>query len=199
MKKFLAIDTSSGYLTVIAYNEKPFVTYLSDCAMKHSVVLMDAIEETFEKAGMTAQDCDFFAACTGPGSFTGIRIGISCIKGFAVAFSKPVLGVTAFESIAYNEEGKLFAVIDAMHGCYYVCGFDEDKNVIKEPCYISESDVLALKSEGKLCSFEDLPFETEKTDISGGFLKAVTEKCDKLSDELFALYIRKSQAEENRK
>lgn len=198
MKKFLAIDTSSKYLTVVVFNEQPFVTFLPDCAMNHSVVLMDAIEETFQNAGIAAKDCDFFACSVGAGSFTGIRIGISCIKGFALTFQKPVLPVTSFESIAYNTQGNLFSVIDAMHGKYYVCGFDENKRVTKEPCYLSEEETLALRAEGKLCSFEALPFETEKADVCQGFLQAVLAKADQASaqESLTALYIRKSQAEE---
>ena len=77
MKRYLAIDTSAEYLTVIAKNGETFVTFEPDCAMQHSVRLMDAVEETLAKAGMQPAECDFFCAVTGPGSFTGIRIGIS--------------------------------------------------------------------------------------------------------------------------
>lgn len=198
MKKFLAIDTSSKYLTVVVYKDRPYITFLPDCAMNHSTVLMDAVEETFEKADMKAEDCDFFAACVGAGSFTGIRIGLACVKGFAVAFNKPVLGVTSFESIAYNGQGNIFAVVDAMHGKYYVCGFDRDKKIIKDPCYITEEEVLALREQGELYSFEELPFPTVKADMSEGFLKAVLAKQEQAKGEntLSALYIRKSQAEE---
>lgn len=65
MKRYLAIDTSAGYLTVIAKNGETFVTFEPDCAMQHSVRLMDAVEETLAKAGLKPADCDFFCAVTG--------------------------------------------------------------------------------------------------------------------------------------
>lgn len=195
MKKFLAIDTSSRYLTVIAFNEKPYITYMENCAMKHSVVLMDAVEETFEKAGMKPCDCDFFAACVGAGSFTGIRIGIACIKGFAVAFGKPTLPVTSFECIAYNAEEEVTAAIDAMHGKYYVCSFDRDKNVVFPPSYVPGEEVVKMNN---LYSFEELPFRCKRADMAQGLLNAVLRKSERGEfGELSALYIRKSQAEEN--
>lgn len=197
MKKFLAIDTSSRYLTVIAFNEKPYITYVENCAMNHSTVLMGAVEETFEKAKMKTSDCDFFAVCVGAGSFTGIRIGIACIKGFAVAFDKPTLPVTSFECIAYNTEEEVTAAIDAMHDKYYVCSFDKDKNVTFPPSYVSREEVLKMNN---LYSFEELPFSCKKANMAEGLLKAVLKKSEKGEyDELTALYIRKSQAEENLK
>ena len=92
MKNFLAIDTSNGYMSVVACKNGEFYTsYTPDCAMKHSVLLMEKIDEAFDKLQMTAKDCDFFASVIGAGSFTGIRIGISAIKGFCLATGKPSL------------------------------------------------------------------------------------------------------------
>lgn len=198
MKKFLAIDTSSKYLTVIAFNEKPTVTFLPDCAMSHSVTLMDAIEDTLARANLTAAECDFFACSVGAGSFTGIRIGIATIKGFALAFQKPVLGVTSFECIAYTNAGRVFSVIDALHDHFYVCGFDEEKKVILPPCYLTKEQTLALQKEGKLLSFEDFSFETQKVNMAEGLLAAVIAKQNETKEvsSLTALYVRKSQAEE---
>ena len=71
---YLAIDTSSKYLTVIACREgTESVVFASDCALQHSVRLMDAIENAMAQANLGVSDCDFFCAVTGPGSFTGIR------------------------------------------------------------------------------------------------------------------------------
>ncbi len=197
MNQFLAVDTSSRYLTVIVYSDKPYITYREDCAMRHSELLMDAVEETFQKAGIGARDCDFFACCTGPGSFTGIRIGIACIKGFALAFSKPMLGVTSFACAAYDVEGDALVCIDAGHGHYYACAFDKDKNVVMPPAYLAERDVLS-RGEPKV-SFEDLAFPTAKADMSKGFLNAVLHKKGEAGEDLAALYVRRSQAEENRR
>ena len=200
MSNFLAVDTSSKYLTVLAVKGKKVVLrHLSDCALKHSVVLMGEVDKALKEAGLSPEECDFFAAVTGPGSFTGIRIGISTVKGFAVATGKPLVSVTAFELLAYNvEDDNFYTVIDAAHSHYYVCGFGPDKEVVLEPCYLSEAEVERL--EAKKYGFEDLPLKNySKLDIVNCLYTAVIAKSAFASYTMQALYVRKSQAEENRK
>ena len=199
MSNFLAIDTSSKHLTVLAVKgEKVVLRFLPDCALKHSVVLMDEVDRALKEAYLSPAECDFFAAVTGPGSFTGIRIGISTVKGFAVATGKPLVPVTAFELLAYNvEDDNFYTVIDAAHSHYYVCGFDRDKKTILEPCYLSLEEV---EKKGNLYGFEDLPLKNyKKLTIEKCLYPAVTAKSAFKSDKMAALYVRKSQAEENRK
>lgn len=196
MTKFLAIDTSSKYLTVLAQNgEKSSLRYIPDCAMRHSVILMDEIDKALTGANLTPGDCDFFAAVTGPGSFTGIRIGIATAKGFALAADKPLKPITAFDLIAYNVNSKKFFVaIDAAHAHYYVCGY-EDGNICLEPCYLPQDKVAALGAP--VFGFEELPFENyTRLDVKS-CLKTAVERCA-VSDGMHALYVRKSQAEEAR-
>ena len=199
MSKFLAIDTSSKYLTVLAVNgEKKILRHLPDCALKHSVVLMGEVDKALKEAELSPDECDFFAAVTGPGSFTGIRIGISTVKGFAVATGKPLVSVTAFELLAYNvEDDNFYTVIDAAHSHYYVCGYGKDRKVTLAPCYLSEEEVKRL---GNLYGFEDLPLENyKKIEIKTCLYPAVLAKSGSATDKMEALYVRKSQAEENRK
>ena len=106
MNKFLALDTTGGYLTVIAANGGAVHTvFEEDCAMQHSVRLMGAVEEALAAVRLAPQGCDFFCAVTGPGSFTGIRIGIAAVKGLAAAAGKPMLGRTSLQVLAYNARG----------------------------------------------------------------------------------------------
>lgn len=196
MTKFLAIDASSKYLTVLAQNgEKSSLRYIPDCAMRHSVILMDEIDKALTGANLTPGDCDFFAAVTGPGSFTGIRIGIATAKGFALAADKPLKPITAFDLIAYNVNSKKFFVaIDAAHAHYYVCGYEGGK-VCLEPCYLPQDKVAALGAH--VFGFEELPFENyTRLDVKS-CLKTAVERCA-VSDGMHALYVRKSQAEEAR-
>lgn len=196
MTKFLAIDASSKYLTVLAQNgEKSSLRYIPDCAMRHSVILMDEIDKALAGANLTPGDCDFFAAVTGPGSFTGIRIGIATAKGFALAADKPLKPITVFDLIAYNVNSKKFFVaIDAAHAHYYVCGYEGGK-VCLEPCYLPQDKVAALGAP--VFGFEELPFENyTRLDVKS-CLKTAVERCA-VSDGMHALYVRKSQAEEAR-
>lgn len=206
MKNFLAVDTGAKYMTVMAAREgQVFFSHFPDCAMRHSVLLMDEIDKVLRQAELSLSECDFFAAAVGPGSFTGIRIGISTVKGFCLAAGKPALPVTTFEQMAYNGLGdkKMLCLVDALHGHYYVCGMEGGKQILP-PAYLDEEEILRLAETGfGLCSFEPLTIGGEKAmllDPVEGLKNAVAElsKSGKFG-ELQALYIRKSQAEEQLK
>lgn len=205
MKNFLAVDTSGTHLAVVVgKGEDTFSTYLPDCAMKHSVSVMPAIDETLKKAELSLGDCDVFSACVGAGSFTGIRIGISVVKGLCLAHKKPSLPVTSFDVIAYNVEdkGKTLCLIDALHDAYYVCGY-ENGEVCYAPSYLEEAEVLALVNEGyRLYATTTLAIEEKATvthvDPVQGLNNAVRKKLsEEAFGELSALYVRKSSAELN--
>lgn len=200
MTDFLAIDTSSHYLTVLAVKGgRAVIKYIPDCAMQHSVILMDKIDEALKEADLTADECSFFAAVTGPGSFTGIRIGIATAKGFSLGAGKPLLAVTSFDLIAYNVNSENFyTVIDAAHGHYYVCGYGAGRKKTLEPCYLSLQEVENLNFP--LFGFEDLPLKNYTALNAGECLfNAVSLNAGNTSDVMHALYVRKSQAEEGRK
>lgn len=197
MSNYLAVDTSSAHLTVIAKKGENLITkFTQNCAMRHSVVLMDEIDAALNEAELTPAECDFFCAVTGPGSFTGIRIGISTVKGLALGADKPLLGLTAFDEIAYNVNSKNFcAVIDAAHSHFYAQGYGERPF---GAAYLSLEEVNSLGCP--LYGFEDLPLQNyTKLNISR-CLPVAIERCKgNLSNSVSALYVRKSQAEEGRK
>ncbi len=209
MKNFLAVDTSCNYLTVIAAkNGEVFTTHIPDCAMKHSVSLMNAVDETLKKASMHPSECDFFAAVVGAGSFTGIRIGISVVKGFCLAYQKPSLAVTSFDVAAYNgigtTQGKTLCLVDALHDSYYVCGYDAKGEICFPSAYVTEEEVLALvgKEGFVLRACAPIPLcektQVELVDPARGLQNAVVALSEKDAfGDLAALYIRKSSAEIN--
>ena len=193
---FLGVDTSSEYLTVIACKgDKSETRFYNDCLRNHSVRLMEEIDSAFNALNMKPSNCDFFAAVTGPGSFTGIRIGISTVKGLCLATDKPALAVTSFEVLAYAEKDeKLLATIDAGHGYLYAAGYEGRKLTIP-PAYCSKEEAEALVKQGYR------PIDWKSVDPAKGFFEAV--KANYLNarpaQELAALYLRKSSAEENLK
>ena len=206
MKNFLAIDTANEYLTVLAVKgEEVYCSYIPDCSMRHSVTLMPEVDKLLTGAGMRLSDFDFFSAVVGAGSFTGIRIGISAVKGFCLATQKPSLPVTSFDLIAYNNlerAGKKLCLINALHDSYYACGYDET-GVCYPPAYLTEEEVLSLEKEGyALYALTVLPIaekaNVEIVDPQKGLFNAVCylEKQGKFG-ELTALYVRKSSAELN--
>lgn len=202
MSNFLAVDTSSRYLTVVVKKgERVEKDFIENCALNHSVVLMDAIDGVLSRCALTPRECDFFAAVTGPGSFTGIRIGVSCIKGFSAALGKRAVGVTSFEMLSYNvnSDCDYLVAIDAAHGNYYVCGYKPSGVCDLPPCFIKAEQVEALKRP--VYGFEELPFgQYTRLNVADCLLPAVKFFGEKQcrNGELCALYVKKSQAEEER-
>lgn len=192
-------------MSVVAVKDgNAFCSFLPDCTMKHSVLLMQTIDETLKKADLTPAECDFFAAVVGAGSFTGIRIGISAMKGFCLAFQKPALPITSFAVAAYNavdgaiEKDKILCLVDALHDHYYACGY-ENGEVVLPPAYLTGAEVSELEKAGyTLCSCEVLPIKTKLVSPVEGLKNAAIALGEKaLFGELDALYIRKSSAELN--
>ena len=199
--KFLAIDTSGKTLSVVASGAREVITK-EECGLRHSVRLMGAVDETLRKAELKLPDCDLIACVVGPGSFTGIRIGIAAAKGLSFSCDKPALSITSFEALAYAVlyEKKL-ALVDAGHDFYYASAFDGDK-VAVPPAYIPRAEAEALILSGyRPIAAEPLLIEAETVDTAAGLLNAVKALSGRAApaSELRALYLRKSSAEENRK
>ena len=191
---FLGLDTSGDYLNVIACkNDECVVRYDKDCIRSHSVRLMEEVDASLSALQMKPTECDFFAVVVGPGSFTGIRIGISTVKGLCLATGKPALQVTSFDVLAYAErEEKLLAVIDAGHGYTYLAGY-ENRTVTIPPQYCSNEQAELYVQAGYRM------IDCNRSDPAKGFLEAVRAKYNEAGDSgaLAALYLRKSSAEEN--
>ena len=199
---YLALDTSGKRLTVlINHNNKDYLYTDPDCGVAHSVQVMVQIDALAKKANLNLAEVDFFACVTGAGSFTGIRIGVSTIKALCFAYQKPALAITSFDTIAYNkQEGKVLAVINAGHGGYYTCGYNDGQEVLP-PQYLLTEQVLGY-TDYELLAFEEISdFKVNVVDIPNGLKRAVEKKKNNLIDanELNPVYVRKSQAEEGRK
>lgn len=193
---FLGLDTSGDYLTVIACkNGKSVVRYIKDCTRSHSVRLMEEVDGALSAVQLKPTDCDFFAVVTGPGSFTGIRIGISTVKGLCLSTGKPALAVTSFDALAYAErDEKLLPVVDAGHGYYYLAGY-ENRTLTVSPRYCSRQDAEEYIKAGYRL------IDCNTSDPAKGFFEAVKAKHGEAAgaSKLAALYLRKSSAEENAK
>ena len=201
---YLAVDTSNDYLAVVLKADgKTYGRFLPDGKIRHSVNLMPTIEDLLSEADVAPKDIDVFCTVVGPGSFTGIRIGVATIKGFADALGKKVLGVTAFDLCSYNtNDEKKLCVIDAAHGNYYACGFTGEE-ISFAPSFIVEKELEALTFEYSLYSVKDIDgFAVKKIDVLKGLEHAADKFLSRASSEANSvkpLYLRLSQAEEGRK
>ena len=121
--KILAIDTSSKRCSVaILEDNKVLVNLYNDDEKTHSVKLMPMVDEAFSNTELSLDDIDFLVCSIGPGSFTGVRIGISTIKAFADVKNIPVVGVSSLEILAHNVKTK------ALGNNSLVCSLIDAKN-----------------------------------------------------------------------
>ena len=137
--KILYIDTSSSYLysailedtKVLAEVKKEFGTSLSEESLPE-------IAELFKKTSLDPKDIKKIIVVNGPGSFTGIRIGVTIAKVYAWALKLDITTVSALEamSISCEEETNHVPIIDARRGYVFAAIYDKDSNVIFKPKHI---------------------------------------------------------------
>lgn len=133
--KILGIETSSKVCAVaLSENDKLIKEKILEDENTHSVKLMPLVDELLKETKTELKDIDLFSCDKGPGSFTGIRIGIATVKAFLDATNKKAVGVSSLEILAYNStnDGIICSIIDARNNNVY-CGFFERKdNTIKQ-------------------------------------------------------------------
>ena len=133
--KILSIETSGKVCAVaLAEDDKLIKEKKIEDENTHSVKLMPLVEELLKEEHISIQDIDLFACDIGPGSFTGIRIGVSTVKAFLDVTRKQAVGVTSLELLAYHLDTNaiICSLIDAKNKNVYA-GFFKKKNAIYEP------------------------------------------------------------------
>jgi tRNA threonylcarbamoyladenosine biosynthesis protein TsaB len=101
--KILAVDTATKSCSVAVIDEKSVISEFSaNHNDTHSKFLMGMIRDVLNICHMSVRDLDGIAVTIGPGSFTGLRIGLSAVKGLALASMKPIVGVSSLEALAYQ-------------------------------------------------------------------------------------------------
>jgi len=128
--KILGIDTTTRFLCLGICDDARIYEYNMDLGIKHSALLVPTIKRALEALGWQLGDIDYFACGLGPGSFTGIRVGLSTIKGLSWALKKPIVGISTLDILACNASGIGGAVvpaIDAKRNLIY-CSIYQFKN-----------------------------------------------------------------------
>lgn len=129
--KLLSIDTSSEICSVALLENNNLIKELSiNDALTHSQKLMPLIKQLLDETNTSINDIDLFACDKGPGSFTGIRIGISTVKAFADAMNKPIIGISSLKALSYNikDDGYICSLIDAKNNNVYYSLFNHFNN-----------------------------------------------------------------------
>ena len=126
-RNLLTVDSSTEYLQIALQTEKSTQVRSIHNELKHSEGLMPLVQSLLADEGLAASDLDALICSRGPGSFTGLRIGMSSLKAMSLALSIPLISVSGLESIALGyrkSAGPVLATIDARRGRFYTCLYD---------------------------------------------------------------------------
>lgn len=136
--KILAIESSAKAASVCMVEDgKILAEAFLNCGLTHSVTIMPAVEWLLNMAGLTMDDIDRIAITEGPGSFTGLRIGMAAVKGLAWSRDIPCVGVSTLEAAAKGVahiDGTICAVMDARAGQVYNALFRAENGCLTRLC-----------------------------------------------------------------
>ena len=132
--KILALDTTTKFLCLGLYDNGKVYEYNLKAGTLLSSLLGITLKRVLDALGWKVSDIDYFACGLGPGSFTGIRVGMSAIKGLAFSVNKPVVGVPTLDILAANaakRKGYISPVVDAKRKLIYTATYKQDRGKLK--------------------------------------------------------------------
>lgn len=136
--KILAIETSAKSVSAaVVENGVPLASAYQNMGLTHSRTLMPLVDGMLSAAGLRVRDMNLLATANGPGSFTGLRIGVSALKGLAWALEKPCCGVSTLAAMARNlahMEGLIICAMDARRNQVYNALFLAHDGVLTRQC-----------------------------------------------------------------
>lgn len=155
--KILSVDSSSVSASVaITENGATLAESFINNGLTHSQTLMPMVEKTLKDSGVSIKDIELFAITNGPGSFTGVRIGIASVKGMADALNKKCVAVSTLEAIAEplkNEDSIACAVMDARCNQVYTAIFENGKRLCEDKAVLIDELGVELKNYNKKVVF----------------------------------------------
>ena len=222
--KILSIDTASNICGVSILEDTHLICKLDqDTGRTHSENLMPMIQQAFKQSNLSLQDIDLLACDKGPGSFTGIRIGIATVKAFHDSLGIPCVGVNSLEALAYSikKEGLIASIIDCKNdNCYFALYQLKNGNYeeIISPTAETITDALTLCQQNSsnstnltfvgdgsekykeliLAKFENCVLAPSKNNSLNSYyvgLAGLAKDEEKKSEDILPLYLKKPQAQ----
>lgn len=219
--KILALDSSANTGSVALVNNNKLIgSFFINTALTHSQTLVPMIDSLLKNTKTDIKDIDVFAISSGPGSFTGVRIGVAAVKGMAYPLDKKCASVSTLEAMAYNyiqEDVTVVAVMDARCQQVYNANFKIENDKVNRLCndralsieeladeISSIKEKIVLVGDGaEICfsAFKDrfsnvtLAAEHLRFQNAYGVACAVKEENLITAEELMPVYLRLPQAE----
>jgi len=158
--KILAIDTATKYLSLGIYDNGVFYEHNLETGARLSSLLAVTIKRALDALGLKVNDLDYFACGLGPGSFTGMRIGLSTMKGLSWVTRKPIIGISTLDILAMNApyaNKMIIPVMDARRGLIYSCFYRQANGFPKKlsPYMLISKEELIKKVKSPCVIFGD--------------------------------------------
>lgn len=152
----LAIDCAASLCAASVYDVdagRELGRSVRDLGKGHAEHLMAVIDEALAQAGKSYADLGRIAVSTGPGSFTGVRVGVSAARGFSLALKIPAVGVSTLEALAQETrdalgERSVFAALDAGRAEIHAALYDEGGAVLREPAVLTLEEAATIAASG---------------------------------------------------
>ena len=217
--KILSIDTASNLCTVAVLEDKNCIKeIIVNDARNHSEKIMPVIEQALQETNLDLKNIDLIVCDKGPGSFTGIRIGVATVLAFQDSLNIPCVGISSLEAIAYNvqQDGLICSLIDAKNNNVYLGLFKSENNAYTQLGNLEFKTIdeaisllntyespITFVGDGSVAykdllktNFENCLF-AEKNKLSSYSLGLAGFEAYKkgIQTSLMPLYLRKSQAE----
>lgn len=222
--KILSVDSSTSAATVAVLNDDLVLGEITfNYKKQHSVILMDIIDKLLKGINININEVDGFVVSKGPGSFTGLRIGMATIKGLSQGLNKPYVSVSSLDAMAYKAfsiNSIICPLMDALRGNVYTAFYTIENNNLKKisdyMCISIDEVIEKLKMydnniifvgddvkifKDKLSTLDNAAFAPSHLNyvsaaslgVLGGIKLNLNQGDDVFTDS--PLYLRKSQAE----
>lgn len=167
--KILAVDTSATAASVAVMSDsKLLAASFTNTGLTHSQTLMPMVEGTLRGANTDIDEIDLFAVNNGPGSFTGVRIGVAAVKGMAHISEKKCIEISTLESLAYN-------LVDT--DCIAVCAMDARCNQVYTALFRCENGTVTRMCEDKAVLISELEEDIKGNDLPVMFVGDGAKLC----------------------
>ncbi len=195
--RYLFINSATANLVVaILMDGKIIYLYDNNDDKDTSSKIMPVIDEAFKKSSITPKEIDKIFVVNGPGSFTGIRVGLTVAKVMGYSFDIPVIPISSLEFMCSGFDFNVMGLIDARRGYVFAGGYDKDLNCVYNDKYTLLNDI---SSNMKYVSYDNFDFEVLKPKFD--LLKIIKKHEDDSIINVHSInpnYLKMTEAEEKR-
>ena len=173
MTYILSIDTTSKHSSISIFKDHQNLIEYNFTNLKDlSTTLFPALDFVFNSTDLQPSDIDVYGVATGPGLFTGIRVGLAALKGLLYEWEKPIVPVLTLQALGRKcnvSQGTTISMIDARRNEIYLAGYNWDNNVYKE--IVSPQLINIDEIDAKLNNLENLYFIGSGAEVYQSLIK----------------------------